>query len=151
MPGSEIMPPRSHIQSLGLIFPTAVAGLAIRFAPLGLPPFVVKYGGSTLWAVMIYWIVSTLLPLWRLPAVALLAGALATAVEFVKLCHFPALEAFRATLPGIILLGRFFSVWDIVAYWLAFAVGVFVDMGIRSTAGPSSRPGKATTGGPMKL
>ena len=106
MPGSEIMPPRSHIQSLGLIFPTAAAGLAIRFAPLGLPPFVVKYGGSTLWAVMIYWIVSTLLPLWRLPAVALLAGALATAVEFVKLCHFPALEAFRATLPGIILLGR---------------------------------------------
>ncbi len=97
-------------------------GLAVRFSPLGLPPFVVKYG-STLWALMVYWIVSALLPLWRLYAVALLAGVIATAVEFVELYHSPALDAFRFTLPGILLLGRFFSVWDIVAYWLAISVG----------------------------
>jgi len=92
---------------------------------------VVKYGGSTLWALMVYWIVSTLLPSWRLPAVALLTGVLATAVEFVKLYHSPGLDAFRLTLPGVLLLGRFFSVWDIVAYWLAIVAGALVDQRIR--------------------
>jgi carbon starvation protein CstA len=110
---------------------TAVAGLTVRFAPVGLPPFIVKYGGSMLWALMIYWIVSTLLPSWRLLA-ALLAGALATAVEFIKLIHSPLLDAFRLTFPGIVLLGRVFSGWDIVAYWLAISLGAFADRGIRS-------------------
>lgn len=117
--------------SLALLLATVAAGLAIRFARLGLPPFLVKYGGSTLWALMVYWIVSTLLPSWRLPAVALLTGVLATAVEFVKLYHSPGLDAFRLTLPGVLLLGRFFSGWDIVAYWAAICVGAAVDRSIR--------------------
>lgn len=129
--GPEEMPPRLVVLSLALMLGTVVAGLVVRFAPLGLPPFVVKYGGSTLWALMVYWIVSALLPSWRLFAIALLAGVIATAVEFVKLYHSPALDAFRLTLPGILLLGRFFSVWDIVAYWIAIAVGAFLDRGIR--------------------
>jgi hypothetical protein len=122
---------RPLILSLALMFATVVAGLAVRFAPLGLPPVVVKYGGSTLWALMVYWIVSALLPSWRLLALVLLTGVLATAVEFAKLYHSPGLDAFRLTLPGVLLLGRVFSVWDIAAYWIAIVVGGFVDMGIR--------------------
>jgi carbon starvation protein CstA len=110
---------------------TITAGLAVRFSPLGLPLFVVKYGGSMLWALMVYWIISALLPSWRLLTVALLAGTLATAVEFFKLYHLPMLDAFRLTLPGVLLLGRFFSVWDIGAYWLAIVIGAFVDQRIR--------------------
>ncbi len=113
------------------MFATAIAGLAIRFIPLGLPHFVVKYGGSTMWALMIYWIVSALLPGLRLVSITLLSGTLATAIEFVKLRHSPALDAFPLTLPGIVLLGRQFSVWDIVAYWLAISVGAFLDSRIR--------------------
>lgn len=121
------MLPRPLAHSLGLICLTVAAGLTIRFAPLGLPHFVVKYGGSMLWALMIYWIVSTLLPARRFLPVALLSGVIATAVEFAKLCHTPALDAFRLTLPGILLLGRFFSVLDIVAYWLAISIGAIID------------------------
>lgn len=117
--------------SFVLMVATIAGGLAVRFAHLGLPPFVVKYGGSTMWALMIYWIASTLLPLWRISTVALLAGTVATAVEFLKLYHAPELEAFRLTLPGIVLLGRFFSVWDIVAYCVAIAVGAVADWGFR--------------------
>jgi hypothetical protein len=117
--------------SLALMAVTVAAGLAFRFAPLGLPPFVVKYGGSTMWALMGYWIVSTILPSWRLMPVVLLTGALATAVEFIKLYHTPLLDAFRLTLPGIVLLGRIFSVWDIVAYWIAISVGALVDWSLR--------------------
>ena len=121
---------RPILHSSALLLATVAAGLAIRFVPLGLPLFAVKYGGSTLWALAIYWLVSALLPSWRFLATALLAGSLATAVEFLKLCHTPALEALRPTLPGILLLGRFFSVWDIAVYWLAIAAGALVDRGI---------------------
>jgi hypothetical protein len=40
------MPSRSLLLSLALMLATIAAGLAVRFAPLGLPLFVVKYGGS---------------------------------------------------------------------------------------------------------
>jgi len=118
---------RPILHSSALLLATVAAGLAIRFVPLGLPLFAVKYGGSTLWALAIYWLVSALLPSWRFLATALLAGVLATAVEFLKLCHSPTLDAFRTTIPGILLLGRFFSVWDVAAYWLAIAAGAMVD------------------------
>jgi hypothetical protein len=132
---SETMPSRPLGLSLALMLATVAGGLSVRFAPLGFPPLIVKYGGSALWALMVYWIVSALLPSWRLPAVILLTGVLATAVEFIKLYHSPGLEAFRLTLPGVLLLGRFFSVWDIAAYWFAISVGAFMDKAIRSQPG----------------
>jgi hypothetical protein len=129
------MTPRSLRCSLALVLVTMVAGLTFRMAPLGLPAFVVKYAGSTLWAVMIYWMVSTLLPAWRLPAVASISGTIATGVEFFKLYHSPGVDAFRLTLPGMLLLGRYFSVWDIVAYWIAISVAALLDWRIRRMEG----------------
>jgi hypothetical protein len=122
---------RSLLISFVLMASTIVAGLAVRFGHVGLPAFVVKYGGSTMWALMIYWIVSTLLPFWRIRTVALLAGTVATSVEFLKLYHSPGLDACRLTMPGILLLGRFFSVWDILAYWVAILAGAVVDRRLR--------------------
>lgn len=105
----------------------------MRFIPLGLPAFVVKFGGSTLWALLLYWIVSSLLSSWRIPTVSLITGVLATSVEFFKLYRSPFLDAFRRTLPGVLLLGRIFSAWDIFAYLLAISVGAFIDMRLRRT------------------
>jgi hypothetical protein len=115
---------------------TVIGGLTVRFAPLGLPRSIVKYGGSTLWALMIYWVVSTLLPSWRIHTVALLAATSATLVEFVKLYHSAQLDAFRHTLAGVVLLGQFFSVWDLIAYWLAISIGALLDWRLRSTERP---------------
>jgi len=129
----QSMKPRPLKTSLALFLVTVMAGLAVRMAPLGLPVVVVKYGGSMLWAVMIYWVVSTALARWRLPVVGLIAGAIATAVEFFKLYHSPGLDAFRLTLTGMIVLGRYFSVRDIVAYWVAIGLAVWVDGRIRLT------------------
>ena len=129
------MKPRTLKSSLALFLVTVIAGLAVRMAPLGLPAVVVKYGGSMLWAVMIYWIVSTALPRWRLPIVAMISGTIATGVEFFKLYHSPGMDAFRLTLPGMILLGRFFSVRDIVAYWVAIGLAAWLDGGIRRVEG----------------
>ena len=119
--------PRPVVVSAAWVLATIASGLLVRFGPLGLPRFVVKYGGSMLWALVIYWIVSALLPLRRVWIVALVAGLVATSVEFLKLYHVPWLDSFRMTVPGILLLGRFFSVWDILAYWLAITVGSVLD------------------------
>jgi hypothetical protein len=135
---SQSTPPRPISVSLTLVVVTVVAGLAVRFAPLGLAPFIVKYGGSALWALVIYWIVSTILPTLPFAAVAFLAAAIATTIEFGKLIHFPALDAFRLTLPGILILGRFFSVWDLVAYWLAILLGALIDTGLRKSTSPAT-------------
>ncbi len=122
---------RPLVISIALMLATIAAGLAIRFANLGLPRAVVKYGGSMLWAVMIYWLVSTLLASWRLPSAAALSGLIAAAVEFLKLYHTPGLDAFRRTLLGIVLLGSIFSFRDIAAYWIAIALAVILDSSVR--------------------
>lgn len=121
---------RPPVLSAILIAGTIAAGVTLRRTQLGLPSMIVKYGGSILWAMMIYWIVSSLRSAWRLRAVAA-AILLATAIELLKLYHAPALDAFRLTLPGTLLLGRIFSWWDLLAYWLAIVACAFVDWRLR--------------------
>jgi hypothetical protein len=125
------MRPRPFLLSLVLLFVTIVAGLVVRMVPLDLSPLVVKYGGSMLWALAIYWLVSTFLPRSGLFASAMISGLIATAVEFLKLYHAPDLEAFRYTLPGTLLLGSIFSFSDIAAYWFAVSVGAILDTQFR--------------------
>jgi uncharacterized protein DUF2809 len=117
--------------SAALIVVTMTAGLAVRFAHLGLLALVVKYGGSALWAMMVYWVVSSLVPMLPVRRAAVVAGIVAILVEFLKLVHTPALEAFRRTLAGVLLLGRIFSFWDIVVYWVAIAVAAGLDWRLR--------------------
>jgi hypothetical protein len=129
--------------SLAILCATILAGTAIRFAHLGLPAFVVKFGGSMLWAMMMYWVVSTVLPRTRFLAACALAGALCTAVEFAKLYHSPGLDAFRHTLAGILLLGRIFSTRDILAYWIAITIATILDLAMQRglNPAPSNKPG----------
>lgn len=91
------------------------AGLALRLLELGLPGPVVKWGGSVLWGAMVYGLVGLVLPRPRGRIVAV-AAAVALAVELFRLIHTPALDAFRLTLAGKLLLGRVFSPWNLVAY-----------------------------------
>ena len=125
------MRPRPFLLSLVLLFVTIAAGLVVRMVPLDLDPLVVKYGGSMLWALAIYWLVSTILSRSSLVASAMLAGLIATAIEFLKLYHTPDLEAFRYTLPGTLMLGQIFSFSDIAAYWFAVFIGAMIDVQFR--------------------
>ncbi len=128
---SALVPGRPAATSIALMLITIVSGLTIRFAHLGLPGSVVKYGGSALWAAMIYWVCSTLFPS-RHPAWSVvISGIVATFVEFLKLYNPPLLDAFRHTLPGIVLLGRIFNPWDIVVYWMAIVLAAGCDVKVR--------------------
>ncbi|PWB88450.1 DUF2809 domain-containing protein [Methylosinus sporium] len=105
------------------------AGLSLRAIGhgLGLPAFLVKYGGSVLWAAMVYFLVAVGRgdwPRWRIGAAAM---SIAIAVEAFRLYHTPWLDAFRLTLPGALLLGRIFSLWNILAYAIGVAVAAVCD------------------------
>ena len=123
---------RPFLASALLTFGTIAAGLTLRLTHFNLPFVIVKYGGSMLWALMIYWIVSSVRPRWPLTQGALLSMAIATAVELFKLYHTPWLDAFRRTLPGTLLLGRVFAAWDLLAYAVAIFAGMLADRAMRS-------------------
>ena len=109
------------------------AGLALREFGLGagMPASIVKYGGSVLWAAMVLFLVNILsgltglrLPRWR---TGLISAAIAIAVELFRLVHAPWLDAFRLTPAGALLLGRIFSLWDMLAYGVGIILGVILD------------------------
>jgi hypothetical protein len=120
---------RAHrrLYCLALALIAIPAGLVWRFAPLGLPPLLYKYGGSILWAIVLYSCAAAILSKSKPLTVSLLACLLALAVELFRLVHAPGLDAFRLTLAGKLLLGSLFSHWDILAYWFAFTFMAVVD------------------------
>lgn len=101
-------------------------GLALRGFGLrvGLPAFVVKYGGSALWGTMVFFLVAIIAPGLSRRSVALVAFVIAIGVELFRLIHTPELDAFRLTTAGALLLGRIFSPWNMLAY--AFGIGLAV-------------------------
>jgi len=126
------MRPRPFLLSIFLILVTIGASLAIRSTLFELPQDLVKYGKSTLWAMLLYWVLSTILPTLSLFLMTSITGALATSVEVLKLYHSVYLDSFRDSLPGILTLGHTFSPWDIAVYWLAIYVAASIDAGARS-------------------
>jgi Protein of unknown function (DUF2809) len=107
-------------------------GLAVRYLPLHLPWFLYKYLGSMLWAAALYWFLAAILPKLRPPVIATLAITIATVVEFSRLIPIASIDAFRLTLAGQILLGRFFSFRNIAAYILAIAAVTAIDVATSS-------------------
>ena len=118
---------RRSLTALALLLITIPIGLAVRLLPLGLPWFLYKYLGSLLWAVALYWFLAALLPKLKPPALATLAVIIATFLELTRLIPIAPLDAFRQTFAGKILLGRFFSLKNIVTYLLAIVLTAALD------------------------
>ncbi|UXS01768.1 DUF2809 domain-containing protein [Agrobacterium tumefaciens] len=104
------------------------AGLALRRYgyTIGLPFMVVKYGGSVLWGSMVCFLMAMFMGAERRSLAAPLACAVAILVELIRLVHFPALDAFRATTTGALLLGRVFSLWNIACYLVGILLAAFI-------------------------
>jgi hypothetical protein len=115
------------ITALILLLITIPIGLAVRLLPLHLPWFLYKYLGSTLWAIALYWFLAALLPKLRPIIVAPIAITIATLVELSRLIPIAPIDAFRLTFAGKILLGRYFSIKNIIAYALAIAFTTALD------------------------
>jgi hypothetical protein len=132
--GAAVDGHKSERQSLVLVrvllcLSIIACGLALRGVglQLGLPAFVVKYGGSLLWGTMVFLLVAIAAPDWSPRNMALIALAIAIGVELSRLVHTPWLDAFRLTLPGALLLGRIFSLWNMLAYGVGIGLGVLLN------------------------
>jgi hypothetical protein len=115
------------VQCLVIILLLIPTGLICRFVPVGLPAAIVKYGGSFLWAALVYWCIALLLARAKPITIAFVALLVSTAVEFFKLINPPALNAFRDTFAGKVLLGRYFSFKDIAMYFVAILIALWID------------------------
>lgn len=120
---------RRRLALLGAAALVILAGLSLRAGGywLGLSFFTVKYGGSLLWGSMVYLLIAALLPRRGQGRIAVLALALAVAVEFSRLIHTPGFDAFRLTTAGALLLGRVFSLWNILAYAIGISLAAPID------------------------
>ncbi|MFN4206609.1 MAG: DUF2809 domain-containing protein [Agrobacterium albertimagni] len=118
-----------RMRRLGIALAIIACGVCLRLGgyEIGLPYFLVKYGGSTLWGGMVFFLLATLLPHQPLGRLALLSIIAAALIEFSRLYHTPWLDEFRLTLAGALLLGRIFSWWNIVAYGLGIALSAFFE------------------------
>jgi hypothetical protein len=123
------IPGRALIVRAALCLLIMMSGLALRgfgFG-LGLSAFVVKYGGSLLWAAMVFSLVAMAASHLPRLTIALISASIAVAVELFRLVHAPWLDAFRLTLPGALLFGRIFSLWNMLAYGVGIALAAWLD------------------------
>jgi hypothetical protein len=103
------------------------SGLLWRSRYLLLPPFVAKYGGDALWALLVYLGFGFLfrqLSTWRL---ALIALSFSWAVEFSQLYHAHWIDVIRDTRLGTLVLGSTFNWTDLAAYATGIAIGALVE------------------------
>lgn len=141
-PANSVARLRTSLIRATLTLVVIACGLSLRWYgfALGLPAFIVKYGGSLLWATMVFLLVGVLLP--RQSRRQLAAIAMVIAIEFSRLVHSPWLDAFRLTTAGTLLLGRIFSLWNLVAYAIGIGFGVWLDRlaALRSPVGWAKAP-----------
>jgi len=100
-----------------------------------MPPFLSKYGGDALWALMVFVGFGFLLPRTSTPTLALLALTFSWAIEFSQLYHAPWIDAVRFTLPGRLVLGSTFNWPDLSAYALGVGLGTWVEWMFRGRPG----------------
>lgn len=108
--------------AIALVIILCGASLRLGGYEIGLPYFLVKYGGSTLWGAMVFFLFAALLPGHSVGRLAVLSLVSAALIEFSRLYHTPWLDDFRLTLAGALLLGRIFSWWNILAYAVGIAL-----------------------------
>jgi hypothetical protein len=105
------------------------AGLASRRYRGQLPAFLAEYAGDTLWALMLFLLVSTLLAGRPILVRAAITLALAFLVEISQLYHAPWIDSIRQTTLGGLALGFGFLWTDLVCYTAGVMLGVIAELG----------------------
>lgn len=122
--------PRRRLLYAGLLGATIPLGLATRRFPELFPTVVATYGGDTLWAMMVVWMVAIARPTATTVAIAGSAFAVAVTIECSQLYRAPWIDALRATTLGALVLGQGFLWSDLLCYACGVALAALVDRSI---------------------
>ena len=114
-----------------------VAGLCWRSTTNPVSPFWHKYGGNTLWALLIFLGFRCLLIRASIRCVTLISLAFCFAVEFSQLYHAPWIDSIRNTRLGALAPGSGFNAPDLFAYAVGVAIGGVIET-IRRRQSPNS-------------
>jgi hypothetical protein len=107
-----------------------LAGLASRRYRGQLPAFLAEYAGDTLWALMVFLLVSVVLASRPLMVRAAIAFGLSFLVEISQLYHAPWIDSIRQNTLGGLVLGFGFLWSDLVCYSVGIAIGVVAESAI---------------------
>ena len=95
---------------------TIFVGLIVHLRGDAMPPAARDVLGDALWAMMVMWVISALVPRISLSWRATAAAIVCVVVEFSQLVDQPTLTAIRRTAVGHLVLGNTFGPRDLVAY-----------------------------------
>ncbi len=107
-------------------------GLASRKYRGYLPHFLAEYAGDTLWALMLFLLVSTVLAGRPIVARAAISLVLSFLVEISQLYHAPWIDSIRQTTLGGLVLGFGFLWTDLVCYSVGIGLGAIIEWMIQS-------------------
>jgi len=98
-------------------------GLLWRSGLIPLSSSASKYGGDSLWALVVFLGFGFVFRRSSTVRIALGAVCFAWSVEFLQLCHAHWIDAIRATRLGRLVLGDSFNSPDLIAYVIGIAFG----------------------------
>jgi hypothetical protein len=135
-PQIETPPFRDDLQKTRIVWVIAaasaiIAGLASRRYREYLPSLLADYAGDTLWSLVLFLSISTLMTRWPVLVRATIGLALAFLVEISQLYHAPWIDSIRRTTLGGLVLGFGFLWTDLVCYSLGILIGALAELGIR--------------------
>ena len=102
-------------------------GLLWRSGVLPLPNFIAKYGGDSLWALVVFLCFGFVSPRSPTVRIGFIAVCFAWSVEFLQLYHAPWIDGIRSTRLGRVVLGTTFNSPDLIAYVMGIALGAFAE------------------------
>lgn len=124
--------PRNRLVAIAAGVLVTATGLVWRSGHLPLSPFLTKYGGDALWALLVFIGCGFLLPRAFTLKIAVMSLGFACSIEFLQLYHAPWIDSLRATLPGRLVLGSTFNPPDLIAHAAGVVAGTFCEAFCRS-------------------
>jgi len=114
---------------------TVGLGLIWRSSLLPISPFLKKYGGDALWALLVFFLIRFIQPRVSVVLSALVAFGFSVAIEASQLYHAPWIDLIRGMRLGSLILGNTFNWPDIPAYAVGIVLGTLIEVAAR----PASR------------
>jgi len=98
-------------------------GLVWRSGHLPISPFIAKYGGDALWALLVFFLFGFVFNRISITRLILISICFAWAIEFSQLYHAPWIDSIRSTRLGHLIFGFTFNAPDLIAYLTGVAIG----------------------------